>query len=395
MMRYDVIVAGAGPAGSTAARECAARGLAVLLLEKAAFPRDKPCGGGVSLRAARLLPFDLGPAVERTAYGVRFSLRQAHGFVRASREPLTFMTQRAVLDTLLAEHAVRAGAVLRERSPVQAVERDGSRITVRAGRGIFESRTLVVADGANGPTARLAGVPRGRRVGIALEANVRASAGPSAKWQAMIGLDLGSPPGGYGWIFPRGDHLNVGVGGWLHTAASLRRRLERLIRFYGFDPAAMWGVRGYHLPVREPDAPLVWGNVLLTGDAAGLLDPLTGDGIHGAIYSGRAAAAHLTAYLTGTAPDLRGYVRELSAELLPDLHVAARLHTTIDRAPGAFFACIRLLPPAWGLVCRILRGDQTYIGVVRGVPGLLAARRYLRSSRGRITRPATASHSPR
>ncbi|MGH2403358.1 MAG: FAD-dependent oxidoreductase, partial [bacterium] len=74
-MRYDVIVVGAGPAGSTAARECAARGLRVLLLDRASFPRDKPCGGGVNVRAARLLPFDLGPVVERVATGVRFSLR--------------------------------------------------------------------------------------------------------------------------------------------------------------------------------------------------------------------------------------------------------------------------------------------------------------------------------
>ncbi len=393
-MRYDVIVAGAGPAGSTTARECAARGLSVLLLEKAAFPRDKPCGGGVSIRAARLLPFDLSPVVERTAYGVRFSLRQSRGFVRSSSEPLTFLTQRAALDTFLAEQAVRAGAVLRERTPVRAVESCGTHIAVSAGHETFEGRTLVAADGANGPTGRLAGVPIMRRLEIAYETNVR-PIGQGAQWQTMIGLDLGSPPGGYGWMFPRGDHVNIGVGGWLHTAPRLRALLDGLIRFYGFDPSTMWGVRGYHLPVRRPEAPLVWGNVLLTGDAAGLLDPLTGEGIHAAICSGRAAASHLAGYLDGAAPDLQGYTRELAAELLPDLDVAARLHATIDRTPGAFFAGVRLVPPAWELICRILRGDQTYIGVVRRVPGLLAARRYLRSSRGRMARSATTSHSPR
>jgi len=393
-MRYDVIVAGAGPAGSTTARECAARGLSVLLLEKAAFPRDKPCGGGVSMRAARLLPFDLSQVVERTAYGVRFSLRQSRGFVRSSSEPLTFITQRAALDTLLADQAVRAGVIWRQRTPVRVVERYATHVVVHAGRETFEGRTLVAADGANGPTARLAGVPMARRLGIAYEANVPAPTGPGSRWQSMIGLDLGSPAGGYGWMFPRGDHVNIGVGGWLHTVASLRPLLDRLIRFYGFDPSSAWGVRGYHLPMRRPDAPLVWENVLLTGDAAGLLDPLTGEGIHAAICSGRAAASHLAAYLDGAAPDLWGYARELAAELLPDLHVAARLHARIDRAPGAFFAGVRYMPRAWDLVCRILRGDQTYVGVVRGIPGLLAARRYLRSSRGRIARPATTSHSP-
>jgi len=145
----------------------------------------------------------------------------------------------------------------------------------------------------------------------------------------------------------------------------------------------------------EPGATVTFDHVLLTGDAAGLLDPLTGEGIHAAICSGRAAASHLAAYLDGAAPDLRGYARELAAELLPDLHVAARLHASIDRAPGAFFAGVRYVPRAWDLMCRILRGDQTYIGVVRRIPGLLTARRYLRSSRGRIARPVTTSHSPR
>src|SRR5215212_8565082 len=94
-MRYDVIVVGAGPGGGTAARECAERGLSTLLLDKASFPRDKPCGGGVNIRAARLLPFDLAPVTERVIYGARFSLRQRPAFDRFSPEPLTCLTQRS------------------------------------------------------------------------------------------------------------------------------------------------------------------------------------------------------------------------------------------------------------------------------------------------------------
>src|SRR5215213_10447321 len=92
---YDVIVAGGGPAGSTAAREAAAAGARVLLLDRAAFPREKPCGGGVNVRAAALLPFDLSPVVERTVTGVRFSLRLRGDFTRRYDGPLTFMTQRS------------------------------------------------------------------------------------------------------------------------------------------------------------------------------------------------------------------------------------------------------------------------------------------------------------
>ena len=394
LTRYDVIVAGAGPAGSTAARECACRGLSVLLLDRAAFPRDKPCGGGVNVRAARLLPFDLDPVIERTATGVRFSVKLSGSFDRSYPTSLTHMTQRSRLDTFLVERAVEAGAVLRERSAVRDVERQNDHVVVRAGAEVFEGRTLVAADGANGPTARLAGISVDGRMGIALEANVT-DGGAAGAWRSMIGLDLGSTPGGYGWLFPRADHVNIGVGGWLHAAPTLRARLDRVARFYGLDHAVMWNVRGHHLPVRRPGSPLVSGNLLLVGDAAGLLDPLTGEGIHAAIWSGQAAARHLAAFLSAQIPDLQPYAREVEGTLGADLAIASWLHRVIDRFPGVFVALVERQATAWQLVCEILRGDETYAGYVRRFSWFVAARRYVRSSLGMISRPATTSHSPR
>jgi flavin-dependent dehydrogenase len=119
-MTYDVIVVGAGPAGSTAARECAAAGLSTLLLDKAAFPRDKPCGGGVNLRTARLLPFDLTPVTERVAMGIVFSLRGAPAFMRTSTHPLTYLTERRRLDAFLVEQAIAARAPQSGRSNAAA-----------------------------------------------------------------------------------------------------------------------------------------------------------------------------------------------------------------------------------------------------------------------------------
>jgi flavin-dependent dehydrogenase len=157
----------------------------------------------------------------------------------------------------------------------------------------------------------------------------------------------------------------------------------------------MWNVRGHHLPVRRPGSPLASGRVLLAGDAAGLLDPLTGEGIHAAIWSGGAAARHLEALLDGRIPDLRPYAREVEAALCADLAVAAWLHRVIDRFPRAFLALVEHEPTAWQLICEILRGDETYAGYARRFRWFVTARRYLRSSLGMITRPATTSHSPR
>ena len=364
-MRYDVIVVGAGPAGSTTARECASRGLSVLMLDKAEFPRDKPCGGAVTPRAAELLPFDIKPVVERVVFGMHLSVRHSKGFTRRSPREVTYLTQRLHLDSFLLDRALDAGATLRQRAPVREVERYSSHVVVRTADETFEGRALVAADGANGSTARLAGMDPALIHGIALEGNVTPRGPFPKEWEDVLGLDVGSIPGGYGWIFPKGDHLNIGLGGWKYVGPSLRERLEELARFYGFDAADLWGLRGHHLPIRRQTSPLVDGNLLLVGDAGGLLDPLTGEGIYAAIWSGRTAAQHLAAYVAGEVPNLDGYRREVERELVPDLIVSRQFKDLFHLTPGLFLAVMRRTSVLWGLTCRLLRGEQTYAGVMR------------------------------
>jgi flavin-dependent dehydrogenase len=178
-------------------------------------------------------------------------------------------------------------------------------------------------------------------------------------------MDFGSTPGGYGWIFPKGDHLNIGVGGWKYLGPSLRSRLDRLVRFYGFDPDDLRGLRGHHLPLRQPSSPLVDGNVLLVGDAAGLLDPFTGEGIYAAIWSGRTAARHLEEYVAGEVEDLSGYGLEVERELVPDLRISRQFQDLFHLTPAAYMRLERATSIIWGLACRILRGEQTYAGVMQ------------------------------
>jgi geranylgeranyl reductase family protein len=365
MAHYDVIIAGAGPAGSTAARECAARGLSVLLLERAEFPRDKPCGGGVTVRAARLLPFALDPVVERAVFGLALSVRQERSLRCYAPEPLTFLTQRRRLDTFLAEQAATAGARLCERTEVRAVERSNGTVIVRADT-VYTGRTLVVADGVNGRTSRLAGIAPRRRLVVALEGNLTPAGGVAPVWSDALGIDAGSPPGGYGWIFPKGDHLNFGVAARPDAARQLRADLDRLIRSYGFEPEGLWGLRGYHLPMRERGSALAAGNVLLAGDAAGLLDPFSLEGIYAAIWSGRAASEHIATYLAGEAPDLTGYARQVEDELQPDLEAARQILALSWRLGWqTWIHAARFVPGADGVLWRLIRGDQTYAGIKR------------------------------
>ena len=170
MSTYDAIVMGAGPAGSTAARLLAREGASVLLLEKQKLPRDKPCGGGVTLRAASAQDIDLSPVIERTIYGARFSLRLGPSFDRRSPGPLTYMTQRRRLDEFLAEQAAESGAEIHDGEAVREIEVNGT-VTVRTDRDAYTSRLLIGAAGANGLAGRALGLRREFEEAVALEGN--------------------------------------------------------------------------------------------------------------------------------------------------------------------------------------------------------------------------------
>ncbi len=358
-MRYDAIVVGAGPAGSTAAREAASRGLSVLLLDKAEFPRDKPCGGGICAATAGYLPFDLAPIVERTVFAVEISLRHGRTFTRRSPAPLIYLAQRRRLDAFLVEHAVAAGATLREGTALREVERHVDYLLVRAGGEVVTGRVLIAADGANGRTAKLAGIAADRWHAVGLEGNLTPESYPD-EWTDRIGLDIGDHPGGYGWIFPKGDHLNFGVAAWKHLGPGLRDRLAAYARASGFDPVTLWGIRGHHLPYRHPDSPLVDGNVALIGDAAGLIDPFTGEGMRAAVWSGRAVVDAIVDYLTGREPDLQGYARTAERDLLPDLNVARQLQDLFHLTPALYFAIARWFPGVWPRGFRLIQGNLSY-----------------------------------
>ena len=365
-MRYDVIVAGAGPAGSTAARVLARQGASVFLLDRARFPRDKPCGGGVTLRAASALDIDIAPVVERTIYGARFSLRLGGHFDRFYDRPLTYMTQRCRLDEFLANAAVEAGADFHDGEQILEVEADGvaGGVTLRTASGSYEGRVLVGADGANGIVGRWLG-PRHWEDGVALEGNLPYSDDIPLEWHELVALDLGGLAGGYGWVFPKGDHLNVGVGAWKYAGFTLRPKLAELCRRYGFDSEALESLRGHHLPLRQAGSPVAKGPVLLVGDAAGFVDPLSGEGIHMACYSASLAADAIGDVLAGRAADLRGYQRAIEEIIQPELDLSRDLQELFHFAPPPYVAMMRGSERFWHLFCRLIRGDFTYQSLTR------------------------------
>jgi geranylgeranyl reductase family protein len=371
--RFDVLVVGAGPAGAAAAMHLVRGGARVLLVDKARFPRDKPCGGGLTGRALRHAPCDVSPVVEHVVdrFVVRVGYRRH--FARRSDPPLIRMTQRRRLDAHLAEQAADAGADFRDGVAVADLVLEEGGASARIAGSPVRASFVVGADGANGIVARAAELGEGIHCGVALEGNAAWSDLDDAPYRETAWVELGVVAGGYGWVFPKGDHANLGVGGWLEEGPRLREHLARLAREHRLDPHALTDVRGHRLPMRRLGAPATRGRVLLVGDAAGLVDPLSGDGIYEAFVSARLAAQ---AILTGR-PE--AYEAALSAAL--DRHAAASwaAKRAADRFPRFCYWAVRA-PGVFETVAGLLRGDLTHPNEASGVarPPLRALARLAR-----------------
>lgn len=360
-MNYDVLVVGAGPAGSATAIRLARGGARVLLVDRARFPRDKPCGGGLTGRALREAPCDVTPVIEHVVDRFRLRLRFGRQFERASADPLIVMTQRRRLDHHLLEQAAAAGAAVHDGVRVADVAITAGGVTANLDGAAVTASILVGADGANGLVARETGLGGSIVHGVALEGNVSWDALEAARYQGTAVVELGQPAGGYGWVFPKGDHANLGVGGWGHEGPALRHHLQRVAAAHDVPAEALTDVRGHRLPMRRLGAATPSrGRVLLVGDAAGLVDPLSGDGIYEAFTSARLAAE---AILAG---DLDRYPAALAGAL--DHHAGASwaAKRALDRHPAACFWAARA-PGVFGVVAGLLQGSVAHPGDARGL----------------------------
>ena len=366
MKTYDAIVVGAGPAGSSTAYRLASGGASVLLLDRARFPRDKPCGGGVTPRALQQLPVDITPVVEHVVTTAELRLGFRRTAERGRGGPLVYMTQRRRLDHYLVEKAASAGAELREGVKVIGVEANERGAVVRAGAERLLGRTVIGADGVNGMAARALGLGGNRSVAVALEGNVPNAKADADRFRGRFVLELDTVPGGYGWVFPKGDHLNVGVGGCEREGPNLRRHLERLCGEHGIRTADLERVCGHRLPYRAPDSRLARGTALVAGDSAGLADPLTGDGMFEAFLSGRCAAEAVTALLAGEASSLDPYGPRVTRRLALHLWAAWSLKAALERYPRTTFALAKSRP-VWPVVEALVTGE---IADVRAAKGL-------------------------
>jgi geranylgeranyl reductase family protein len=361
---YEVVVAGGGPAGATLARGLARAGLRVALLEKQRLPRYKSCAGGIPVRTERLLDFPLDPVVEDTVCGLDITYLGRHGFRRDAGRPVARMVMRERFDALLLEQARAAGAAVFDGVAVRDVARCADGFAVETGEGALRCTFVAGADGANSRVARALNVGLGMYENVALEAEVRAPAPALARWRGLINLDVGYRPWGYAWVFPKSDLLSIGLvlppGAGGHLRAGLDGYLSRL----GLHDAEVERLVGHKIPARRGGEPIATDGALLVGDAAGLTDEFTEEGIYYAVRSAQIGARHIVRAHGRGDRWLGAYERAIDRELMPELRAArmvARLfYWWLCRSAWLTFRISKRVPYLWNALFRILRGESTY-----------------------------------
>ncbi len=330
---YDLIVAGGGPAGSTAARAAALQGLNTLILEKETFPRYKPCGGALSSKAASLLDFPLPEDIcERTITGARVHFRD-RVLEKHKGYDLTTLIDRSHFDYHLLQKAEEAGAGISTKKVMDFQEKEGH-ISVKTNTGIYQSKFLVIASGCQDKLKkRILGPDKRDCMGICLVADIQEEAVKiEERLAGTLDIHFGVAEGGYGWIFPHRGYYSVGIGGLSSRLRHPRRAMLQFLTKNGFSQRQK--LHGHLIPQGGNKTRTALGRVLLTGDAAGFVDAFTGEGICYALASGKIAG-----HVIGEVPAkevARAYQERCKNDFGEELRYALFFSKMMHRYPEIF-----------------------------------------------------------
>lgn len=371
---HQVIIVGAGPAGAYLAYLLAREGINVLLLEKERLPRHKPCGGGISPKVINLLDFDLKSVIEDTIHTVIFTHRLARPITFTGSRPIMYMVSRERFDALLLDRAKEAGVEAVDGIRVKGIQMTENGVSVYADGMEWRGQILIGADGAFSIVARALGLARNKKIAVTLESQLAVPLEKLGPIRGTAKIDYGLVPGGYAWWFPKAGHLSLGVGSFSPKIKDLRLRsyLEEILQVEDLTGLLSTPqIRGWTIPTNCEHEDLHGGRALVIGDAAGLADAFTGEGIYAALFSARLAAEVITEQINKPSPDLQRYTVLVYEKMWPELTQALRISRWFYPNSNLFYGILYRQQRLVNDLIQVLAGDMTYsqvLGRISKVP---------------------------
>ena len=316
---FDVLIVGAGPAGTAAAYRAVDNNLNVLLLDKSKNPSGKPCAGGLTLKTLALMPYSVAPIIEHVTTG--FDIGIANGDAANIRRfdqgsDICAFVVRSRFDAYNFEKTRARGAQFQAVTRIDGIEQFANHIELKADGKTIRAKYLVGADGANSQVRQMTMPENGFHRGFAIEGLIPFEALKSEPYAEFL---LGFVQSGYGWIFPKADHANIGI----YTNRSDVSLSKKILQNYAqarLGTRDLSHIKGYALGFGGEEYWQTKGRVLLVGDAGGYAEPLLGEGLHNAIKSGQAAGQAISDIEHGnTQATLNTHFRALSKPVRKDV----------------------------------------------------------------------------
>ncbi len=357
---FDCIIVGAGPAGASAAYHLAKKGHSVLVLEKSSFPRTKSCSGGVSPAIAQWFDFDFSTVVQNHVSQVKYTFKMSDpAEVELKNVTPMWMVQRDRFDNFLMEQAIGQGVEFKADTEVTGVSLQGDTWQVETNNGVFKSKYLIAADGANSTVAKLLSFTDTQKIAAA---SLQVSGSVSDRRKMTAFFDFGSLKNGFMWCFPKADGYSISAA-YVRNPQGKPDELKKQLTKYAelFDLDANQGEYMEHsLNLWQKDRPLHSDRALLVGEAAGMVDPLIGEGIRPAMFTGVKAAAAVSNALEGDANALANYTETINQEWGANFAKADFLASLFYKAPKIAYKLGVKRPAAGQLMGKILCGELSY-----------------------------------